>query len=114
LLSFLTDFRFSDTKQRLMAKLAKQKAASQPTAPKATAVDSIDDESATESPASLAPETAAAAAAPAAAPAAPKWYELNSVKAALFFSIVPICFALPFAAEYVVEWTRPYGTLRRQ
>jgi hypothetical protein len=97
-----------------MAKLAKQKAASQAPAPKATADQSVDDESTTESPASLAPETASAAAPAAAAPTAPKWYELNSVKAALFFSIVPICFALPFAAEYVVEWTRPYGTLRHR
>lgn len=46
------------------------------------------------------------------ATAAPKWYESNAVKALLFCSIVPICFAIPFTIEYVIDWTRPYGEQR--
>jgi hypothetical protein len=40
---------------------------------------------------------------------AEKWYQAVWFKAVLFFSIVPICFLLPFTIEYIVDYTRDYS-----
>jgi hypothetical protein len=38
-----------------------------------------------------------------------KWYQAMWFKGVLFFSIVPICFLLPFTIEYIVDYTRAYS-----